>query len=162
VGRGVANPEPFVVRVYDVATGAEAGPVSFPGGGSEQAVFLAANADATRVLTLTAAIDRKTAAHDSPRNTATLRVWDVAAGRALLTVSLGSIRPGLALSPDGTRAAWSSAGVGDAGVNYGSYESPVFDAQLDSALRAGIEYFVGKFFDVALLRVLRQPTGEPA
>lgn len=42
----------------------------------------------------------------------------------------------LGASPDGTRAAWSSAGVGDAGVNYGSYESPVFDAQLDSALRA--------------------------
>jgi peptide/nickel transport system substrate-binding protein len=42
----------------------------------------------------------------------------------------------LGASPDGTRAAWSSAGVGDAGVNYGSYQSPVFDAQLDSALRA--------------------------
>lgn len=42
----------------------------------------------------------------------------------------------LGASPDGTRPAWSSAGVGDAGVNYGSYESPVFDAQLDSALRA--------------------------
>lgn len=39
-------------------------------------------------------------------------------------------------SPDGTRQAWSSSGVGDAGVNYGYYESPVFDAQLDSALRA--------------------------
>jgi peptide/nickel transport system substrate-binding protein len=42
----------------------------------------------------------------------------------------------LGASPDGTRAAWSSAGLGDAGVNYGSYQSPVFDAQLDSALRA--------------------------
>ena len=42
----------------------------------------------------------------------------------------------LGASPDGTRGAWSSAGVGDAGVNFGSYESPVFDAQLDSALRA--------------------------
>jgi peptide/nickel transport system substrate-binding protein len=39
-------------------------------------------------------------------------------------------------SPDGARQAWSSSGVGDAGVNYGYYESPVFDAQLDSALRA--------------------------
>jgi peptide/nickel transport system substrate-binding protein len=48
--------------------------------------------------------------------------------------ALGSWHMGA--SPDGTRAAWSSAGVGDAGVNYGSYESPVFDAQLDSALRA--------------------------
>ena len=42
----------------------------------------------------------------------------------------------LGASPDATRAAWTSAGVGDAGVNYGSYESPVFDGQLDSALRA--------------------------
>jgi peptide/nickel transport system substrate-binding protein len=42
----------------------------------------------------------------------------------------------LGASPDGTRQAWSSSGVGDAGVNYGSYESPLFDAQLDSALRA--------------------------
>ena len=42
----------------------------------------------------------------------------------------------LGASPDGTRAAWSSSGVGDAGVNYGSYQSPIFDAQLDSALRA--------------------------
>jgi peptide/nickel transport system substrate-binding protein len=42
----------------------------------------------------------------------------------------------LGASPDGTRMAWSSAGVGDAGTNYGSYESPIFDRQLDSALRA--------------------------
>ena len=42
----------------------------------------------------------------------------------------------LGASPDGTRAAWSSVGVGDAGVNYGSYQSTVFDAQLDSALSA--------------------------
>lgn len=42
----------------------------------------------------------------------------------------------LGASPDGTRRAWSSAGVGDAGVNYGSYKNPIFDAQLESALRA--------------------------
>jgi peptide/nickel transport system substrate-binding protein len=39
-------------------------------------------------------------------------------------------------SPDGTRGAWGSAGVGDAGVNYGFYKNAIFDAQLDSALRA--------------------------
>ncbi|EUA88226.1 hypothetical protein I551_5305 [Mycobacterium ulcerans str. Harvey] len=33
---------------------------------------------------------------------------------------------------------------------------------VDSPLRSGIDDFVGQFFDVALLRVLRQPTGEPA
>jgi ABC-type transport system substrate-binding protein len=37
-------------------------------------------------------------------------------------------------SLDGTRQAWSSAGVANDGVNYGSYENPTFDAQLDSAL----------------------------
>jgi peptide/nickel transport system substrate-binding protein len=39
-------------------------------------------------------------------------------------------------SPDGTREAWSSAGMGEEGVNYGSYSNRAFDAQLDSALRA--------------------------
>jgi peptide/nickel transport system substrate-binding protein len=42
----------------------------------------------------------------------------------------------LGASPDGTRRAWSSVGVDKDGVNYGSYRSPTFDAQLDSALRA--------------------------
>ena len=42
----------------------------------------------------------------------------------------------LGVSPDGTKQAWSSAGVGKQGVNYGSYKNPIFDAQLDTALRA--------------------------
>jgi len=42
----------------------------------------------------------------------------------------------LGVSPDGTKQAWSSSGVGKEGVNYGSYKNPTFDAQLDSALRA--------------------------
>jgi len=42
----------------------------------------------------------------------------------------------LGVSPDGTKQAWSSAGIGKEGVNYGSYRNPIFDAQLDSALRA--------------------------
>jgi peptide/nickel transport system substrate-binding protein len=45
----------------------------------------------------------------------------------------------LGASPDGTRQAWSTSGVGKDGVNYGSYENPTFDAQLDSALLAGPE-----------------------
>jgi peptide/nickel transport system substrate-binding protein len=40
-------------------------------------------------------------------------------------------------SPDGTGQAWSTKGIGKDGVNYGSYSDPLFDAQLDSALRAG-------------------------
>ena len=40
----------------------------------------------------------------------------------------------LGASPDGTRLAWSSAGLGENGTNFGSYENPTFDAQLDSAL----------------------------
>jgi peptide/nickel transport system substrate-binding protein len=39
-------------------------------------------------------------------------------------------------SPDGIKGAWSSQGIGNHGVNYGSYSNPLFDAQLDSALKA--------------------------
>ena len=39
-------------------------------------------------------------------------------------------------SPDGTRAGWTSAGIGKDGINYGSYSNPAFDAQLESALRS--------------------------
>jgi peptide/nickel transport system substrate-binding protein len=39
-------------------------------------------------------------------------------------------------SPDGMKAAWTSAGIGKSGVNYGSYSNPRFDALLDSALLA--------------------------
>lgn len=42
----------------------------------------------------------------------------------------------MATSPDGIRAAWTSAGIGRNGVNYGSYSNPRFDALLDSALSA--------------------------
>ena len=37
-------------------------------------------------------------------------------------------------SPDGTKQAWTKAGAGKEGVNYGSYDNATFDAQLDSAL----------------------------
>jgi peptide/nickel transport system substrate-binding protein len=39
-------------------------------------------------------------------------------------------------SPDGIKGAWTSQGIGNHGVNYGSYSSPRFDALLDSALKA--------------------------
>ncbi len=42
----------------------------------------------------------------------------------------------LGASPDGTRQAWSTAGMSKDGMNFGSYENPTFDAQLDTALRA--------------------------
>jgi peptide/nickel transport system substrate-binding protein len=48
-------------------------------------------------------------------------------------------------SPDGTREAWTSAGVGKDGSNYGSYENAQFDAQLDSALRADSAHARAKF-----------------
>jgi len=51
----------------------------------------------------------------------------------------------LGASPDGTRLAWSSAGLGKEGMNYGSYENPAFDAQFDSALIAGPERAREKF-----------------
>jgi peptide/nickel transport system substrate-binding protein len=39
-------------------------------------------------------------------------------------------------SPDALRAAWSSAGIGGSGTNFGGYSNPRFDALLDSALWA--------------------------
>lgn len=42
----------------------------------------------------------------------------------------------LGSSPDGTREAWTAAGLGRGGVNYGSYVNHIFDAQLDRALAA--------------------------
>jgi peptide/nickel transport system substrate-binding protein len=48
-------------------------------------------------------------------------------------------------SPDGTRQAWSSAGVRNDGVNYGAYENPTFDAQLDSALVSDPEHARQRF-----------------
>ena len=40
----------------------------------------------------------------------------------------------LGASLDGTRAGWTQAGLGKGGVNFGSYENPRFDAQLEAAL----------------------------
>lgn len=51
----------------------------------------------------------------------------------------------LGASPDGTRQAWTSAGVGKEGENYGSYENTIFDAQLDTALLSDAEHAREKF-----------------
>src|SRR6202022_4524811 len=51
----------------------------------------------------------------------------------------------LGATPDGTRQAWSSAGIGKDGRNYGSYENPLFDAQLDSALLSDPEHARDRF-----------------
>jgi peptide/nickel transport system substrate-binding protein len=48
-------------------------------------------------------------------------------------------------SPDGTRQAWTSAGLGKEGVNYGSYSNRAFDVQLDSALRSDPAHAREKF-----------------
>jgi len=48
-------------------------------------------------------------------------------------------------SPDGTSLAWSSAGLGKEGTNFGSYTNPAFDAQLDSALLAGPDHARARF-----------------
>jgi peptide/nickel transport system substrate-binding protein len=42
----------------------------------------------------------------------------------------------MASSPDGTKEAWTTSGIGKNGTNYGSYSNPRFDALLDSALWA--------------------------
>jgi peptide/nickel transport system substrate-binding protein len=51
----------------------------------------------------------------------------------------------LGASPDGTRQAWSTAGMSKDGVNFGSYENPTFDAQLDTALRADSAHALERF-----------------
>ena len=51
----------------------------------------------------------------------------------------------LGASPDGARQAWSTAGADKDGVNYGSYENPTFDAQLDSAIRADAPHARDRF-----------------
>lgn len=48
-------------------------------------------------------------------------------------------------SPDGTREAWTTAGLGKDGVNYGSYSNRAFDAELDSALRSDPAHAREKF-----------------
>lgn len=48
-------------------------------------------------------------------------------------------------SPDAIRDAWSSAGIGKNGVNYGSYSNPRFDALLDSALTSDPAHAREKF-----------------
>lgn len=51
----------------------------------------------------------------------------------------------MAFSPDGIKGAWTSSGVGENGVNYGSYSNPRFDALLDSALSSAPEEARDKF-----------------
>jgi peptide/nickel transport system substrate-binding protein len=53
----------------------------------------------------------------------------------------------LGASPDGTRQAWTAAGLGGNGVNYGSYVNHIFDIKLDSALQADPAHARGLFTD---------------
>jgi peptide/nickel transport system substrate-binding protein len=55
-------------------------------------------------------------------------------GSHVFDASISSWRMGA--SPDGTRAAWTGAGLVKGGVNYGAYENPQFDSQLELALSA--------------------------
>ncbi len=51
----------------------------------------------------------------------------------------------MASSPDGTREAWTSSGIGKNGGNYGSYSNPRFDALFDSALWADTTHARARF-----------------
>ena len=57
-------------------------------------------------------------------------------------------------SPDATRDAWSSIGIGKNGVNYGSYSNPRFDALLDSALTSDPAHARDRF--TAAYRVINE------
>ena len=57
-------------------------------------------------------------------------------------------------SPDGTRAAWTTVGMGKDGVNYSSYSNPAFDVQLDSALASDPKHAREKF--TAAYRIINE------
>ena len=57
-------------------------------------------------------------------------------------------------SPDGTRAAWTTAGIGKDGVNYSSYSNRAFDSQLDSALASDPAHAREKF--TAAYRIINE------
>jgi serine/threonine protein kinase/WD40 repeat protein len=99
------NATPFDLRVYDTGAGKELAAISVPGIGPEQSPMLAMNADGSRVLTIVVSVQRPILNLMSPTSTSQLNVWNVATGKALLTLKLGSVRPGLTLSSDGARAA---------------------------------------------------------
>ena len=94
----------FALRMYNAVDGKEVAAISLPGVGSEQSVWMSMNADGSRILTVVVSIERRREADDFVTSSQ-LNVWNVATGKALLTVSLGSVRPGPALSLDGSLAA---------------------------------------------------------
>jgi peptide/nickel transport system substrate-binding protein len=51
----------------------------------------------------------------------------------------------LGASLDGTKQAWTTSGMGKDGLNFGHYENPTFDAQLDSALLSDPEHAKERF-----------------
>jgi WD40 repeat protein len=95
------KPAPWQVRVWDVAAGKERPVLPLPT--TADTVLITLDANGSRLLTAASSVKLP----GTPFATATtnLVVWDLATGKATLSAALGSIRPGLALSPDGTRAA---------------------------------------------------------
>jgi peptide/nickel transport system substrate-binding protein len=51
----------------------------------------------------------------------------------------------LGASLDGTKQAWTTSGTGKDGLNFGHYENPTFDDQLDSALLSDAEHARERF-----------------
>jgi len=71
------------------------------------------------------------------------RTFDVRRSTHAFDAALASWTMGS--SPDGTRAGWTTAGIGEDGVNYGSYSNRTFDSQLDSALASDPSHAREKF-----------------
>jgi eukaryotic-like serine/threonine-protein kinase len=96
---------PFDLRVRDANTGNEIGAITVPGVGPEQTPFLSMSADGSRVATVVVSVNRPILSPLSPTATSQLTVWNTATGKAMFTVSFGSVRSVPVLSADGSRVA---------------------------------------------------------
>jgi serine/threonine protein kinase/WD40 repeat protein len=103
--RREAKAAAYDLRVWDAVTGKELAAVAVPGKGPELSGQLALSADGTRVLTVVTSIDRSGRDPFSPSSATQLSVWNVATGKALLTIPVGAVRLGPSLSADGGRLA---------------------------------------------------------
>jgi serine/threonine protein kinase len=99
------EPAPFDVRLRDAATGTEVASVTVPGVGLKESAQISLSRDGSRCATIVGSFNPVRSDPQAAAPAAKLNVWEMATGKAIVSVFLGSVRPGLAISPDGTRVA---------------------------------------------------------
>jgi WD40 repeat protein len=142
------KPATWSVRVWDVASGKELPALDIPG--DPESVLLTLDDNGARVLTASTWADQS---RIPVRMRVELKVWDVAARKVLLAVSLSSLRPGLALSPDGKRAA-ALVPLADNGNIQSPHGVKVWDIQ------TGKEVFFFKVQGEPFMQVVFSPDGK--